>query len=382
VVCGEIYKGAIAMKPIQVLKPYFRVEECLEQVRECLEKGWTGLGFKTVEFENKWKEYTGLPNAHFLNSATAGLHLALKILKERYTWNDADEVITTPFTFVSTNHAIMYENLHPVFADIDDSLNMNPESVLAKITNKTRAIVFVGIGGNTKNLTEVIAIAKKYDLKFILDAAHMSGSMVDDRHVGFDCDVSVFSFQAVKNLPTADSGMICFADSAMDKKARELSWLGINKDTFERSKEGSYKWDYQVDHVGYKYHGNSIMAGLGLVGLKYLKEDNEYRKMLSKEYERQLAGKIKFIQHTAQSSHHTFQIVVENRADFIELLTQHGIYPGVHYRINTDYAPYNYAKGTCPVAEYYSERVLSLPLHLELTTDDVSHIVSIINRGL
>ena len=93
---------------IQVLKPKFHVDECLEGVRECLEKGWTGMGFKTVEFEEEWKKYTGHKYAYYLNSNTAGLHLAVKILKMKYSWKDGDEIISTPITFVSTNHAILY----------------------------------------------------------------------------------------------------------------------------------------------------------------------------------------------------------------------------------------------------------------------------------
>src|SRR5437773_1291037 len=91
-----------SMESIQLFVPTFRIEETLAQIRECLEKGWTGLGYKTLEFEEAWRRYTGLPHAHFLNSATAGLHLAVRLLKERYGWTDGDEVISTPLTFVST----------------------------------------------------------------------------------------------------------------------------------------------------------------------------------------------------------------------------------------------------------------------------------------
>src|SRR5881394_596340 len=114
--------------PIHLFVPSFRVDECLAGIRECLEKGWTGLGFKTVEFEAAWAAYTGLPHAHFLNSATAGLHLAVKLLKEQHGWADGDEIITTPLTFVSTNHAILYERMRPVFADVDEYLCLDPAS--------------------------------------------------------------------------------------------------------------------------------------------------------------------------------------------------------------------------------------------------------------
>jgi dTDP-4-amino-4,6-dideoxygalactose transaminase len=121
------------MDAIHLFVPTFRVEETLDAIRECLEKGWTGLGFKTVDFEEAWKRYSGLPHAHFLNSATAGLHLALRLLKEAEQWRDGDEVISTPLTFVSTNHAILYEKLRPVFADIDEHLCLDPVVVAARI---------------------------------------------------------------------------------------------------------------------------------------------------------------------------------------------------------------------------------------------------------
>ena len=111
-------------------------------------------------------------------------------------------------------------------------------------------------------------------------------------HVGQEADVTIFSFQAVKNLPTADSGMICFKDKEDDKLARQLSWLGIDKDTYSRSTEGSYKWKYDVPNVGFKYHGNSIMAAIGLVQLKYLDEDNDYRNYISSLYKKYLNNNI------------------------------------------------------------------------------------------
>ena len=196
---------------IQVLKPKFHVEECLNAVRECLEKGWTGMGFKTVEFEEAWKAYTGHPYAYYLNSNTVGLHLAVKILKMNNGWQDGDEIISSPITFVSTNLAIEYENMHPVFADVDEYLCIDPEDVVRKITDKTRAVIFVGYGGRVGQLDKVIKICKKHGLKLILDAAHMSGTKVNGVCPGTwdGVDVTVYSFQAVKNLATGDSGCIC-----------------------------------------------------------------------------------------------------------------------------------------------------------------------------
>jgi len=122
-----------------------------------------------------------------------------------------------------------------------------------------------------------VELCSRRGLRLILDAAHMSGTRIAGKHVGGESDCAVFSFQAVKNLPTADSGMICFRDADDDARARKLTWLGINKDTYTRtSMEGSYKWMYDVEEVGFKYHGNSIMAAIGLVQLRYLDQDNDY----------------------------------------------------------------------------------------------------------
>lgn len=373
---------------IQLFVPTFRIEECLEQIRECLEKGWTGIGFKTVEFEEKWKAYTGLNYAHFLNSATAGLHLAVKVLKIQNNWEDGDEIISTPLTFISTNHAIAYENLKVVFADVDQSLCLDPKDVEKKITDKTRAIMFVGMGGNIGKYDEIVEICKKYGLKLILDAAHMAGTKVRGEVVGKEADVVSYSFQAVKNLPTGDSGMICFKEEQDDILCRKLSWLGINKDTYART-NGNYKWKYDVEYLGYKYNGNSIMAGIGLVQLKYLDEDNCYRRQVAEWYDdcfKNHLSQIRPIPVTAEceASRHLYIIEVEDRDGLIEELNRQEIYPGVHYLDNTEYQMYNYAKDTCPYAHQVSQHILSLPMHLRLTKDDVwlisQSIIKYINR--
>jgi len=366
------------MDAIQLFVPTFRIEECLAEVRECLEKGWTGIGFKTVAFETAWKEYTGLPHAHFLNSATAGLHLAMRLLKQRHEWADGDEVITTPLTFVSTNHAILYENLNPVFADVDEYLCLDPDSIRERITDRTRAIVFVGLGGNTGRLQAVAQIAREFGLKLILDAAHMTGTRFHGRHVGHESDVAVFSFQAVKNLPTADSGMICFADPELDAEVRKWTWLGINKDTFTRTaSRGAYKWYYDVEHVGFKYHGNSLMAGIGLVSLKYVDHDNAYRRQIASWYESQLANQpgieIVPVAPGCECSRHLFQVLVSDRDEVMASLNTMLIYPGVHYRDNTLFRMFRAAR-LCPTAREASGRLMSLPMHLRLGYHDIQRV--------
>jgi dTDP-4-amino-4,6-dideoxygalactose transaminase len=366
-------------EPIQLFVPSFRIEECLAEIRECLEKGWTGLGYKTVEFEAAWKDYTGLRHAHFVNSATAGLHLAVRLLKEQGGWQDGDEIISTPLTFVSTNHAILYERLQPAFADVDEFLCLDPASVEARITPRTRAVMFVGLGGNAGRLRDVADLCRRRGLKLILDAAHMSGTYVNGRHAGSEADVAVFSFQAVKNVPTADSGMICFADAPLDAEVRQWTWLGINKDTYTRTVEqGTYKWYYDVEHVGFKAHGNSIMAALGLVALKYVDQDNAYRRQIAAWYYEALAGESDLqrvpVAPGCVSSRHLYQILVDWRDEVMLGLNQRRIYPGVHYRDNTLYKMYANGDGTCPRARHASERLISLPMHLRLTHRDVQRV--------
>ena len=373
---------------IQVLKPKFHVDECLDSIKECLEMGWTGMGFKTVEFEEKWKEYTGHKYAYYLNSNTVGLHLAVQILKMRYGWEDGDEIISSPITFVSTNHAILYENMKPVFADVDEYLCIDPEDVEKKITEKTKAVIFVGYGGRVGQLEKVIELCKKHNLRLILDAAHMSGTRMNGVVPGTldGIEVTVYSYQAVKNLATGDSGMICWNDEEGDKLSRQIAWLGINKDTYSRSNKGTYAWKYDVDYVGYKYNGNAIMAAIGLVQLQYLDEENARRREIVKMYTEGFKNndRIKIIpaNYSDECSYHLFELAVPDREDLLQKLSAKGINCGVHYRDNTEYSMYRYANGTCPKAHEISQHLITMPLHMWLTNEDVKLIINEVNANV
>jgi dTDP-4-amino-4,6-dideoxygalactose transaminase len=384
------------MNPIQLFKPKYRKEEILQEIEECLDLGWTGLGFKTNKFEDEFKKYADIPYAHHVASNTVGLQIAIKILKDSNKWKKGDEIITTPLTFVSSNHSIIYNDLKPVFADIDDSLCLDLKSVKSKVTKKTKAVLFVGIGGNTGQYFEILEFCRMNNLKLILDAAHMAGTKVEKvfdgmgtnlTQVGWDADVTVYSFQAVKNLPTADSGMICFKNEDYDVLARKLSWLGIDKDTFKRTNEkGNYKWDYDVIDCGFKAHSNSVMASMGMVGLKYLDEDNKRRREICGIYDKGFINnpKIKTIQHNpkCQSSRHLYQIQVINRDNILEYLNNNNIFPGVHYKDNTQYEMYSYGFGTCPNAHKVSDELISLPLHLFLTNKEIEYVIEKVNEAV
>ena len=240
--------------------------------------------------------------------------------------------------------------------------------------------MFVGGGGHSGHYSEIVKICKEKNLKLILDASHMAGTRISGEIPGKEADVVVYSFQAVKNLPTADSGMVCFKEKKYDEIARKKGWLGISKDTYTRTENvGEYKWKYDVEYVGQKYHGNSVIAAIALVQLKYLEQDNAYRKQLVKWYKEYLSGREEWIQFVTvpdecDSACHLFQVLVDGRDETILALNQEGVYPGVHYNDNTLYKMYAYAQGSCPYASYVSNHVISLPMHLRLTRDDVKYI--------
>jgi dTDP-4-amino-4,6-dideoxygalactose transaminase len=213
----------------------------------------------------------------------------------------------------------------------------------------------------------------------------MAGTKLDGKQVGIEADAAVFSFHAVKNLPTADAGMVCFANADHDEMARKLSWMGITKDTYTRANGNSaYKWRYDVDYVGYKYNGNSIMAAIALAQLPYLDSENAYRRQLSAWYDSYFSDtcevQLPAIGPGCEPSRHLYQILVANRDEVLLALNREDIYPGVHYRDNTEYPMYRYAYGTCPVAHEKSLKLISLPLHLRMSRHDIDVVASAVLR--
>jgi dTDP-4-amino-4,6-dideoxygalactose transaminase len=368
--------NAVSKKNIQLFTPSFDVDACLAEIRICLEKGWTGIGFKTVEFEQKFSEYTGQPYCHFVNSNTNGMHLLLELLKKTRSWQDGDEIISTAMTFVSTNHSVLHAGLEPVFADVDDSLCVTCAEVEKKISPRTRAVVFVAIGGNSGELEAIAALCKSRGLVLILDAAHSAGSRLNGKELSHYADYSVYSYQAVKNLPTADSGLVTVKTEEENQLIRQLSWCGINKDTYTRSQDG-YKWLYSVDDVGYKYNGNSIMAAIALVQLRSLDSGNARRRELAAQYKAKLAGVkgLRYIPHAneAETSRHLIQYIAQDRNDLITHLDGCGVGTGVHYRSNSRYPMY--AKNQTPRSDQLDEQIISLPCHLKMSDEDLDYIV-------
>jgi len=368
---------------IQLFKPCI-TEEAIEAVAEVLRSGWIGLGPKTQEFEQVFAEYVGAKHAIALNSCTAALHLALIVSGV----GEGDEVITTPLSFVSTNHAILYCGATPVFADVDpQTCNIDPDSIKRLITKKTKAIVCVHYGGYPCDLDAIYEIARDNNLKVIEDAAHAAGSIYKGRRIG-SFGLTCFSFHAVKNLPIGDGGMITTGSDETATRLRRLRWLGIDKDTYTRTEEdvGTYAWKYSVSELGYKYHMNDIAAAIGLAQLEVLDRDNACRNILGRIYDRHLKHPniirkcSQFeIDVTTRSAQHLYWIQVFRRDALVAKLKRNGIAVGVHYIPNNQFQLYASCRGDTPHARSVGETIISLPLHLGLSYIDIHKVIGVIN---
>jgi perosamine synthetase len=365
------------MNTIPLFKPSYGEEE-LEALREPFKSGWIGLGPKTKEFEDAFKEYMKADFALGVNSATSGLHLALSM----YGLEGA-EVITTPMTFISTNHAILYEHGIPVFADIEpDTLNIDVKEIEKLITPKTKAIIGVDYGGHPCDWDAINKIAKEHNLLVLEDAAHACGSKYKDKPVGSFADMTVFSFHAVKNLATGEGGMVTTNNQQWAEQMRKRRWLGINKSTFDREIVGKgYSWYYEVEELGWKYHMSDIAASLGLVQLKKLEQKNLRRREIAKIYNEQFKGlswmELPVEKDYAFSATHNYVVKLPegSRDKFVEYLTENKIGAGVHYIPNHLYAMYKPYYRKLPVTGAVWKRIVTLPLFPDLTEDQIAYIV-------
>lgn len=375
---------------ISLFKP-FHGEEEIAAVAEVLRSDWWGQGPKTVEFEKRFAAFVHSPSAVSLNSATAALHLALKLADV-----EGGEVITTPMTFVSSNHAILLNNAVPVFADIEaDTLNIDPADIERRITPKTRAILVVDYGGHPVDLDRVYELAAAHQLMVIEDAAHAAGSKYKGKPVGSISPMTCFSFHPVKNLATGDGGMITFAadpsraelNQAWDARLRRLRWVGINKDTWVRSRgkdASQYSWEYDVEEVGYKYHTNDIMSAIALVQLSRLEQTNARRREICAMYDAGLRDlgwlDLPVERDYAFSARHNYVVRCDQRDSLGEWLREHKIGTGMHYIPNHLHAMYRQYAVPLPVVDREWLRLITLPLHPALTDDDVNYIIEVIRH--
>lgn len=376
---------AIATRSIPVFRPYSTDEE-IEAVSEVIRSGWWGSGSVTAQLETEFAAAIGAQHAVAVNSATAGLHLALIAAGV----GPGDEVITTPLTFVSTAAAILYVGATPVFADVNaDDMSIDPMDVQRKITTKTKALLPVHYGGNPANLALLRMIADDLNLALIEDAAHAAGSRYHGRPIGSTSEFAVFSFHAVKNIASPDGGMVVTRDADAADRMRRLRWMGIDRSTWERvgGSPSQYHWQYDVTELGYKYHLPDVSAAIARVQLQRLSEMNARRRELAACYcdgLRDLAWlQLPYQRHPltqSESSWHLFVVRCEQRDALADHLRQHGIATGVHYAPIHQYSIFAPYHTELPVVEREWRRILSLPMFPALTDEDVDYVIDAIHE--
>lgn len=360
---------------IPIFQPSYDEAE-LRAVEKVFSSGWIGLGPRTAAFERRFAERIGVPHAVAVNSATAALHLALKVLNVT-----GAEVITTPMTFISTNHAILYNDAIPVFADIEpDTLNIDVQSIRQNVTDRTRAIIVVHYGGHACDMDPILALSREHNIPVIEDVAHGCGGSYKGQELGSLGVMGCFSFHAVKNLATGDGGMITLADPEIDRRLRRLRWCGIDKDTWDRSEvDRKYSWYYTVQELGYKCHMNDIAAAIGLAQLEKLDRANLRRREIVAYYNDRFSDldwlETPVEKSYARSACHNYVVKLDQRDELIAYLRERKISAGVHYFPNHLYTMYRGFTASAPVAERVWRRLVTLPLYPGMTGADVERVV-------
>lgn len=362
---------------IQVFKPFMGEEE-VRAVRDVILSGWIGLGPKTARFEEEFAAYIGTKYAVAVNSATAALDLALKLLYVR----QGDEVIVPTMTFVSTAHVVAYNLATPIFVDVDPgTMNIDLDDVKRKITARTKAIMAVHYGGRPVDMRSLHKIAGT--IPIIEDAAHACGSTYLGKKVGSLGDIGCFSFHAVKNLATGDGGALTINNKVFMERAKRLRWLGINKGTWDRTElDRSYWWEYYVDEIGLKCHMNDITAAIALIQLAKLDKMNARRDEIAHQYTQALKGHSQItvppnIPKGCRSSWHIYCIQAKRRDELCVYLQEKEIATGVHYKPIHTYRCYGNTP-VLPKAESVFNEIVSLPMYPGLSNDDVDHIINTI----
>jgi len=366
--------------------PPYITEDEINVVIEVLKSGWLSMGYKTLEFENKFAEYIGSKHAVATNSCTSALFLSLKVLGIK----KGDEVITTPFTFAATANVIVHCGAKPVFVDIEEeTYNINADKIEEKITDKTKAIIVVHYGGQPADMKKIMKIAREYDLKVIEDAAHAVGSEYEKgKKVGSFGNLTCFSFYATKPMTTGEGGMITLNSDDLNEELRILRLHGISRDAWKRYLEMD-NWYYEVIEAGYKFNPTDISSAIGLEQLKKLDWMNERRKEIAEYYNEHLQGLDIIRPHidsNVKSSYHLYPIRLINydRNKFIKKMAQNGIGTSVHF-IPLHLMPfyrkrYGYKRGDFPVTEKVFENIVSLPIYPQLTEKQLEFIVKSIKE--
>jgi UDP-4-amino-4,6-dideoxy-N-acetyl-beta-L-altrosamine transaminase len=364
-------------------------EEEIEEVAQALRSGWITTGPRTKEFERRIGEYLGAKHTIAVNSCTGALHVALAALGI----GPGDEVITSPLTFCSTANVILHLGATPVFADIGQDYNIDPAEIERRITPRTRAIVPVHYAGQPCRMDPILACAREHGLRVVEDAAHAIGATYRDRMIGTLGDATAFSFYAIKNMTTAEGGMIATADDELAERMRLLTLHGISKDAWKRyTSEGS--WYYEVVYPGFKYNMTDIQAAMGLHQLDKLSRFLQVRSRYVARYNEAFGEMPEIYTPVVNDgvchAWHLYVIQLDqdrltiNRAQFIEALRAENIGTSVHF-IPVHLHPYyrdtfGFKRGDYPRAERVYDRILSLPLYPKMTERDVEDVITAVKR--
>lgn len=351
------------MKNIPVLRPDYNTQTKKELLK-VLDSGWVGQGPKTAEFEKEFAKKVGKKYCVMTNSCTSALDLCLKV----YDIKDG-ELITTPFTFVSDAIVGEWNGMDVTFADIDpQTLCIDPASI--KITPKTKAIIAVDSHGR---LADIKAIKAKFKGLVIEDAAHACYAPGAGKYA----DITVWSFQAVKSLPIFDGGAITTDDEKIYKKLKTLTWLGVEKTTWDRVGKKGYSWQYDITQAqGIKAYMTDVQAVIGLGQLKRLDKLTARRREIQKMYNEAFAGQKWFGKfkdsHTVQYYTQKFQ----DRDKLCEFLIEKGISTSVHFYPLSETTYWKKAKkNPIPVVDSIWPNILSLPCFNTLTNKEVRYII-------
>lgn len=364
---------------IPLFKPYI-CQEAKDGVLRVLDSGWLGLGPEVEAFEKEFASYLGAKHAVAFNSGTGALEAAITCL-------DSVDVlaVSTPNTFVSTNHVLLQHGYDIIFADIDPMTgNIDLDSVERLLTAyHPGVIMIVHYGGQPVDIDRLYEMIEGEEgTEVIEDCAHACGSTYKGRKIGSNSRFACFSFHAVKNLPTGDGGMLVTSEKWIADKARRLRWLGIDKSTRDRTNVG-YSWEYDVHELGYKSHMNDITAAIGRAQLKRVDGDNQRRQELVDLYRKGFDGceMIQLLTQSpnSQSSNHLMEVRCKDREKIVRALTRNDIQFGCHYKPNYLYHIYNECEreNGCKGMEEFYQQALTLPLHLFLRDCDVEHICEV-----
>ncbi len=363
-------------------------EEEIEEVADTLRSGWITTGPKTARFEADFAQYLGARHALAVNSATAGMHLALAALD----LGPGDEAITTPLTFCATANVIIQVGATPVLADVLPDGNIDPASIAERITPRTKAVLPVHLAGKPCDMDAIWSLAQRHNLRVIEDAAHATetqyrGWRLASAGAPRASDAVAFSFYATKNLTTGEGGMVATNSASLSERMRVLCLHGITKDAWNRYAEKG-KWYYQVLESGFKYNLGDIASAIGIHQLRKLEEFAAVRRRLVAIYREELGevDELELPEEATDGRHawHLFAIRLRleklriDRGEFMAELQRHGVGASVHF-IPLPLHPFfarwaERPENRCPRALALYERLVSLPLYPALGEEKVREV--------